>query len=174
MTKHIALRKLQTSKFVASFLSMYITLSTLQKKLQVSPVNKRYIAIDIHALIPLNQKNQPCISLSQSVTSKQSKMYITLCILRYRPESAHFSKPSIHVQTFFTRLPFTTWVSSMIWRSKFGKNPTYFIILYKLHSCIKYILVCYVIVLILFKFALACLGLPGRPFKLPFENAFAG
>ena len=106
MTKHIALRKLQTSKFVASFLSMYITLSTLQKKkkkkkLQVSPVNKRYIVIDIHALIPLNQKNQPCISLSQSVTSKQSKMYITLCILRYRPESAHFSKPSIDVQTFF-------------------------------------------------------------------------
>ena len=101
MSKHIALRKLQTSKFVASFLSMYITLSTLQKKLQVSPVNKRYLAIDIHALIPLNEKNQPCISVSQSVTSKQSKMYITLCILRYRPESVHFSKPSIDVQTFF-------------------------------------------------------------------------
>ena len=62
----------------------------------------------------------------------------------------------------------------MIWRSKFSKNPTYFIILYKLHSCSKYILVYYVIVFILFKFALACLGLPGRPFKLPFENAFAG
>ena len=72
------------------------------KKLQVSPVNKRYLAIDIHALIPLNQKNQPCISLLQSVTSKQSKMYITLCILRYRPESAHFGKPSIDVQTFFS------------------------------------------------------------------------
>ena len=52
-----------------------------------------------------------------------------------------------------------------------GKNPTYFIILYKLHSCSKYILVYYVIVFMLFKFALACLGLPGRPFKLPFENA---
>ena len=82
MTKHIALRKLQTSKFVASFLSMYITLSTLQKKLQVSPVNKKYIAIDIHALIPLNQKNQPCISLSQcDIKTKQNVyyvMYITL------------------------------------------------------------------------------------------------
>ena len=49
MTKHITLRKLQTSKFVASFLSMYITLSwlsTLQK-------NYRFLAIDIHGLIPL-------------------------------------------------------------------------------------------------------------------------
>ena len=101
MTKHIALRKLHTSKFVASFLSMYITLSTLQKNYRFYQLTKGIIAIDIHALIPLNQKNQPCISLSQSVTSKQSKMYITLCILRYRPESAHFSKPSIDVQTFF-------------------------------------------------------------------------
>ena len=73
----------------------------ITKILQVSPANKRYLAIDIHALIPLNEKNQPCISVSQSVTSKQSKMYIMLCILRYRPESAHFSKPSIDVQTFF-------------------------------------------------------------------------
>ena len=100
MTKHIALRKLQTSKFVASFLSMYITLSTLQKNYRFHQLTNG-IAIDIHALTPLNQKNQPCISLSQTVTSKQSKMYITLCILRYRPESAHFSKPSIDVQTCF-------------------------------------------------------------------------
>ena len=49
----------------------------------------------------LIKKNQTCISLSQSVTSKKCKMYITLCILRYRPESAHFSKPAIDVQTFF-------------------------------------------------------------------------
>ena len=101
MIKHIALRKLQISKFVVSFLSMYITLSTLQKKLQVLTVNKRYLAIDIHALIPLSQKIQSCITLLQSVTSKHSKMYITLCILRYRPESAHFSKSFNDVQFFF-------------------------------------------------------------------------
>ena len=65
------------------------------KKLQVLPVNKRYLAIDIHALILLNQTNQPCISLSQSVTSKQIKMYITLCILRYPLES-----PIFHLHKF--------------------------------------------------------------------------
>ena len=125
------------------------------KKLQVSPVNKRYLAIDIHALIPLNQKNQPCISLSQSVTSKQSKMYILryvyyVIVLKVQILVSPLSTSKL----FFTRLPFTTWVSSMIWRSKFGKNPTYFIILYQLHSFSKYILVYYVIVFILFNFAL--------------------
>ena len=145
------------------------------KKLQVSPVNKRYLAIDI--FMPwsrLIKKINPASHCRRVWHQNKAK-----CILRYVYYviflKVHIlASPLSTSKLFFTRLPFTTRVSSMIWRSKFGKNPTYFIILYKLHSCSKYILVYYVIVFTLFKFVLACLGLPGRPFKLPFENAFAG
>ena len=84
------------------FKHVYYVIDVTKKKLQVSPVNKRYLAIDIHALISLNQKKSTLhLTVAECDIKTKQNVYITLCILRYRPESANFSKPSIDVQTFF-------------------------------------------------------------------------